>query len=251
MRKTKPATCVMSMSKNIRTKIMASRCHCSTRRGLECAAMTGRPGRRINLPEITMPRKRRSSPKAPHHRDIFDLTKVEFLVTNEQKVLHSPAVDHILDQASPLLRAGDGEGAERLFRQALELEPNKVDLLNDLAASLSLQGRQAEAILLLEVLYYQHPDYLFARTGLAKVAMQKGDLERAQALLEPLYKRRKFHVSEYDALCATQIDLLILQNDRLSAQTWFDMWKDCNPQNPKLDYYRRVLIPEARLRNSV
>ncbi len=46
-RKTKPATCAMSMSKNIRTRIMASRCRCSTRRGLGCAAMRGRPSHPI------------------------------------------------------------------------------------------------------------------------------------------------------------------------------------------------------------
>lgn len=188
-----------------------------------------------------MPRKRRSSRKVSQRREVFDLTQVEFMVTDEQKILHSPAVDQILDQATSVLRAGDGLAAEPLFRQALELEPDKPDLLNNLALSLSLQGREAEAIALLEVLHYQHPDYLFARTGLAKVAMQNGDLERAQALLEPLYERRKFHVSEFDALCATQIDLLLMQNDRLSAQKWFDMWEDCSPQNPKLDFYRKLL----------
>jgi len=188
-----------------------------------------------------MSRKLRSQSKTFRRREVSDLTLVEFLVTNEQKVFHSPAVDLILDQATPLLRAGDGQAAERLYRQALELEPDKPDLLNNLAASLSLQGRQAEAILLLEILHYQHPDYLFARSGLAKAALQNGDLERAQALLEPLYERGKFHVSEFDSLCATQIDLLLLRNDRFSAQTWFDMWEDCNPQNPKLDPYRQLL----------
>jgi Tfp pilus assembly protein PilF len=187
-----------------------------------------------------MPRKRRSS-KTPRRREVIDLTLVEFLVNNEQKIVHSPAVERILDQATPLLRASDGVGAEYLFRQALQLEPDKVDLLNNLASSLSLQGRDAEATLLLEILHYQHPDYLFARTGLAKAAMRKGDLDKAQALLEPLYQRRKFHVSEYDSLCATQIDLLLLQNDRLSANAWFKMWEDCNPENPKLVFYRNLL----------
>jgi len=126
-----------------------------------------------------------------------------------------------------------------------DLEPNKVDLLNNLAASLSLQGREAEATLLMEVLHYQHPDYLFARTGLAKAAMRKGDLQQAQALLEPLYERRKFHVSEYDALCATQIDLLLLQNDPISAKTWFKMWEACNPENPRLNPYRILFKSEV------
>lgn len=193
-----------------------------------------------------MPRKRRPSHRSPRRREVFDVTMVEFLVTNEQKIFHSPAVDQILDQATPLLRARDGLGAEILYRQALQLEPDKPDLLNNLAVSLQLQGRQAEAIALLEVLHYQHPDYLFARTGLAKAAMKNGDLEQAQALLEPLYERRKFHYSEFDALCATQIDLLLLQDDRRSAQNWFDLWEDCNPENPKLDFYRQLLKRQAR-----
>jgi hypothetical protein len=95
--------------------------------------------------------------------------------------------------------------------------------------------------LLLEILHYQHPDYLFARTGLARVAMREGDLDKAQALLEPLYQRRKFHVSEYNSLCATQIDLLLLQNDPISANAWFRMWEECNPENPKLSFYRNLL----------
>jgi predicted Zn-dependent protease len=186
-----------------------------------------------------MPYKHRSS-KAAESKKTMDLTLVKFLVTNKQKILHSPAVDRILDRATPFLRSGDGEGAESLFRQALALEPDKVDLLNNLAASLSLQGRDAEATLLMEVLHNQHPDYLFARTGLAKAAMRKGNLRQAQALLEPLYQRRKFHVSEYDALCATQIDLLLLQNDPISAKSWFKMWEACNPENPKLNFYRTL-----------
>lgn len=141
----------------------------------------------------------------------------------------------------PLLRARDGLAAERLFRQAIALEPGQPDLLNNLAVSLQLQGRDMEGLALLETIHALYPDYLFARTGLACVSMRKGDFARAVELLEPLFERREFHVSEYDALCATQIDFLLLQNDLPSAQTWFKMWQDCNPQNPKLDFYRRLL----------
>ena len=57
-----------------------------------------------------MPRKRRSLHKAARRREVLDLTVVEFLVTNGQKIFHSPVVDQILEQATPLLRAGDGAG---------------------------------------------------------------------------------------------------------------------------------------------
>jgi len=38
----------------------------------------------------------------------------------------------------------------------------------------------------------------------------------------------------------TQIDLLVMQSDLLSAKVWFTMWEECNPKNPKLDFYRRM-----------
>jgi len=75
----------------------------------------------------------------------------------------------------PLLRARDGLAAERLFRQAIALEPGQPDLLNNLAVSLQLQGRDMEGLALLETIHALYPDYLFARTGLACVSMRKGD----------------------------------------------------------------------------
>jgi len=170
---------------------------------------------------------------------VVDLTLVNFEVTNEPKILHSEAVYAILDQAAPLLRAQNGPEAERLYRQALEREPEQPDLLYNLAASLALQGRHAEALVIYSRMFQEHPDYLFARTALARHAMQAGDLQQAADLLEPLFARRKFHFSEYDSLCATQIELLLRQGNLLSAQTWFTMWADSNPKNPKLESFRK------------
>ena len=194
-----------------------------------------------------MPRKRKNAmPRSTfgqaNSRLVFtDLPLADFTVTNEPIFFHSPDVEKLVDEAAPLLRQKNGQAAERLFRQAVALEPNQPDLLNNLAVSLELQDRKRESLALLETLHYLYPDYLFARTGLAGAAMREDDFERAAELLEPLFKRRKFHVSEYDALCATQIDYLLLQNDVSTARVWFKMWEGCNPQNPKLDFYRRLL----------
>jgi tetratricopeptide (TPR) repeat protein len=130
-----------------------------------------------------------------------------------------------------------------LFRQALELEPAQPNLLHNLIASLALQDRHAEALIIVNRLFQEHPDYLFARTALARHAMQVDDLQRAADLLEPLFERRKFHFSEFDSLCSTQIELLLRQGDLLSARTWYKMWEDSNPQNPKLKQFRRF-FPE-------
>ncbi len=60
-----------------------------------------------------MSRKRRSLHKGSRRREVFDLTLVEFLVTNDQRIFHSPVVDQILEQATLLLRAEFGPSAER------------------------------------------------------------------------------------------------------------------------------------------
>jgi hypothetical protein len=61
--------------------------------------------------------------------------------------------------------------------------------------------------------------YLFSRTTLARHAMELDDLQKAADLLEPLLEYRKSHFSEFDSLCATQIELLLRQGALLSART--------------------------------
>ncbi len=75
--------------------------------------------------------------------------------------------------------------AEREFRKALELEPNKPGRLLDLASFLSERGRHQEADALFDQAAKQapdSPDYLFAR-GQA-LARSKRDPQRARELLE-------------------------------------------------------------------
>lgn len=136
-----------------------------------------------------------------------ELLQSTFSVTNQPKIFHTPEVEKITDKALLLLRAQKGEPAERLFRQALTLEPVQPDLLNNLATALTFQGRAAEGLSIIETIHILFPDYLFARTSLAKIAMRAGDYERASELLAPLFSRREFHNSEFNALCAALIEL--------------------------------------------
>ena len=85
------------------------------------------------------------------------------------------------------------------------------------------------------------PDYLFARTSLATIAMRAGHYTRASELLAPLFSRRKFHMSEFDALCAALIEFSLLTQQDHAARLWFDTWSEPDPKNPKLDFYRELL----------
>jgi hypothetical protein len=176
---------------------------------------------------------------------IARLRTVNILVSNEQKTFHSPQVEKLTDEAAPLMRERNGLAAERLYRQALSIEPGEPDLLNNFAGSLILQNRSNEGQAVLETIHLLFPDYLFARTGLASFAARAGDFVRAESLLEPLYERRKMHYSEFDSLCIAQIELMILQSELAIAKDWFKMWEDCNPKNPKLDFYRRLFQQDS------
>jgi tetratricopeptide (TPR) repeat protein len=184
-----------------------------------------------------MPRKRKISSQPIG----AELLRSTFLVNNTTKVFHTPAVEKIVDEAKSLLLAKKGAQAEVLFRKALTLEPVQPDLLNNLAQALEFQGLVDEGLCISETILILFPDYLFARATLATAAMRKGNYEAASDLLEPLFSRREFHVSEFNSLCSVLIEFSLLTEQYLSARIWFDTWSHPDPKNPKLDFYREIL----------
>jgi hypothetical protein len=101
---------------------------------------------------------------------------------------------------------------------------------------LTLQGRDAEGRLLTEAVHILFPDYLFARTALATIARRAGQVARASELLAPLFSRRQFHISEFNALCAALIEFSFLTQQNRSARLWFDTWSKPDPDNPKTGF---------------
>ena len=184
-----------------------------------------------------MPRKRKTSSQIIG----AELLLSNFIVNNTTKVFHTPAVEKIVDEASPLLRAGKGAQAEVLFRKALTLEPVTPDLLNNLAQALELQGLVEDGLCLSETILILFPDHLFARVALATAAMRDSDYENALDLLTPLFSRREFHISEYNALCSVLIEYSLLIENYHAARIWFDAWSGPDPKNPKPDVYRELL----------
>jgi predicted Zn-dependent protease len=184
-----------------------------------------------------MPRKRKDSTQPIG----LALLQSDFVVNNTQRILHTPEVEKIIDKAMPLLRARKGAQAERLFRKAIAFEPIQPDLLNNLASALIAQERNDEATTIIEAIHILFPDNLFARTALAIAALRECSFERASKLLAPLFSRREFHISEYDALCSAVIEYCLYTRQYPAARVWLDVWAGPNPENPKLDFYKSVL----------
>ena len=159
---------------------------------------------------------------------------------------HSPQVEEWMAAAVLALRRGDGKRAEALVRQALEIEPDAPDAVNNLAAAYEIQGRMAEAEALTAQNFERHPDYLFGRTSMAQLYVRDGKIEEAEALLEPLLTRQRFHHLEFAAFCNAQIELYLAQGKREGVESWLKMWAAVDPDNPAIARLRRSLGRRGR-----
>jgi tetratricopeptide (TPR) repeat protein len=168
-----------------------------------------------------------------------ELLFLGFEIYDEPKRKHAPQVERWAQEATLALHEADWSRAERLLDQALAIEPDAPDLLNNRAIAYSLQGRAEEAEALIRQIHERHPDYLFARVGLAQRHIERGEFKEARELLDPLLHRKRLHYSEFDSLCGATIQLHLAEGNRDAARSWFDLWESTDPENPKLELFRR------------
>jgi tetratricopeptide (TPR) repeat protein len=146
----------------------------------------------------------------------------------------APAVIDLVNQGMSALGRGDAARGERLLRKALAIAPDDPVVMNNLAVACAQLGRPDEAEALSIRLHERHPDYLFGRTALASLAAERGRLDRARELLEPLRRRQRLHVAELISLCMAEINLHIAEGDWPEAQRWLGMWREATPDHPSL-----------------
>lgn len=176
----------------------------------------------------------------------LEVLLLDMEITGEPELKLKPAAQKLAEQAYDALNDGNPTRAESLLRQALTLEPDDPSLTHNLTMALEMQNRRTEAEALLRKNHARHPDYLFARTVLARLAIQKGQLAEAQELLDPLMSQKRFHISEFAAFAAAEIDFWLAKGEAKGAQSWFDMWSSVDPDNPQLNHLRRRLNPPGR-----
>ncbi len=156
---------------------------------------------------------------------------------------HSAAVEKLLIKAIRAIQErDDADLSVTMLKQALELEPDAPDILNNLAAAYSFQGRDQEAETIARQIYASHPDYFFARVNMARFHIRDNDLNRAGEMLTPLMSGQRLHISEFVALAAVQIDLCLAHDQKEGARSWFDMLESIDPEHPVTVTYRRKLF---------
>ncbi len=163
-----------------------------------------------------------------------DLLLFGFELHDEPVRKHRPNVERLALEVIDALRENNPVKAERIIKQALELEPDAPDLLNNLALAYSMQGRDEESLALTHEIHRLHPDYLFVSVALARLHTREGRLDEAEALLQPILSRKRLHFSEHAALCQAQIELFIAQGNEDAARSWLEMWREVDPEHPDI-----------------
>lgn len=113
---------------------------------------------------------------------------------------------NIHKEANALQRAGDYSSAEKVYREALLIYPNKPGMMLGLAGVLALQGKSEEAIELMEKglpLSINEPQKATTRAALCFLYLKCGRLEKANALAAQLPHMRE---------CREAIQPLIREN---------------------------------------
>jgi tetratricopeptide (TPR) repeat protein len=141
-------------------------------------------------------------------------------------------------EAAHALYGKDPAKAQLLLQRALDLEPDSPVLFNNLALCYQLQGRTEKSRAMVQEMHQRFPDYWFGRITLARTHIQNREFEQARAVLAPMLAARRLHIAEFASLCMAEIDLLLAQGQRTGARSWFDIWKQANPDHPQLEDYR-------------
>jgi tetratricopeptide (TPR) repeat protein len=169
-----------------------------------------------------------------------DVLLMDFEITSEvgEEPSH-PKVQSLAEEAYYALKDGDGRRAQKLLEEAITFDPDSAPLYNNLAIAYEIQRKPDKAHALIREIHERFPDYFFGIAGVARLAIRDGELDTAHDLIDRLMKRRRLHTTEFDTLCATQIELSLAEKNHEAARTWFEMWEGPDPENPQLDQYRR------------
>jgi len=145
----------------------------------------------------------------------------------------------LLEKAISALHDNDGPAAQAYLEQALVIRPDDPGLINNLAMSLEMQDQFEKAHDMVRQLHSRFPDYFFGVVGVAVLAIEEHDLDRAHHLLDDLMQRKKMHTSEFIALCRAQIQICLADKKPEAARTWLDMWARVDPDDQNMKNYRR------------
>jgi len=177
-----------------------------------------------------------------HQGEPRELMLMSYEISGEPETGKMPRqAENLLLQFHTILNSGNMEKAEALIHKANAIAPNVPTLQYNLSAVLMMQNKHKEGETLLRQIAEKHPDYLFARTGMARLEIKAGNLEEARNWLTPLLEQPRFHISEFASLAMAQAELAVAEKQPESARSWMQMWEEADPDNPNIAAFKREL----------
>ena len=149
--------------------------------------------------------------------------------------------DDLLDkhvEAYEFLLDNQPEKAEPLLKDVISGAPDFPSAYNQLIVAYKLLDRPEEARALTEETQARFPDYLFGRIALAHLRVGDGQIEEAKELVDPILKRERLHISEFQALAQVEMDIALAEGRKDSARSWLSMWESIEDDNPELKRWR-------------
>lgn len=140
----------------------------------------------------------------------------------------------IYSEAVMTQRAGDLDGAERLYWEMLKIAPDAKEAYNNLAAIYSQRGDHDRVNEFLDKALAIDPLYPFPLTGRASQALARGDVEAAKDWLKPLLRVRKWHPLGAAVYHKTLARIAIYEQDYDAAQQNIDLAKQFNEDDPEI-----------------
>jgi len=136
-----------------------------------------------------------------------------------------------------LRRSGDLEGAEAAYRAALELDLHSSSALQNLAALLNLQGRDREALELLELADRSSNRNPFTYLSLGDLSMRRGRLEEAGRFYRKALNRQGRNAESLAAMGLWSLK----QGESKKAQNWLRRAEDLDPESQRVALLRERL----------
>lgn len=165
------------------------------------------------------------------------------------EITPEPIFDHpikpkaltLLTQAITALHNNDGRRAEQYLRQALAIQPKDPSLLNNLALALFMQDKKNESEAIRKTIVEEFPDYFLGQISQARKFLEEGELEQARSIIDRwMETKKKYHVTEFSAMCKAQIHLSIQDGKLDGAVSWLEMWERAYPDDPEFEHYKQL-----------
>lgn len=153
-------------------------------------------------------------------------------------------VTDLINDGIAALQARDLDAAEVAFRKCIKMDPDYPSARNNLAATLFLRKNKtasAEGEQIVHDLFERFPDYPFARIALAQLAIEDGQIEKAQEIIAPLASRRRWHVSEALAHGTVMLELALAREDFPAAESCLEMMRQLDGDDSRIEELHRKI----------